>query len=252
MQLFSLFLCILFLCTENKRNCSSERWTIRSQSQKSSTWRASLGADSYLEAFLKSLSVENLASSNTTSTIVEFSLHAKWGEMEVSPSCWQRRASHLLHACGCCQDLLFSSRGVKWGVKGFSNTSASRHEAELSDHSLFFTPVKASSGLCCLLVYCGKLRCFLVSGFNGCAWKRASLKQQHPLLTWTFAVGAYPSEPLGRLVWHPHSVMSTFSVSSPSFMGFVGCVKTGTGMKSLLWGCVYSPNFLITSLYWAK
>lgn len=28
-------------------------------------------------------------------------------------------------------------------MKGFSNTSATRHEAELSDDSLFFTPVKA-------------------------------------------------------------------------------------------------------------
>lgn len=30
--------------------------------------------------------MENLASSITTSTIVEFSLHAEWAEMEASPA----------------------------------------------------------------------------------------------------------------------------------------------------------------------
>lgn len=43
------------------------------------------------------------------------------------------------------------AEGVKCGVKGSSSTSASGHEAELSNnssHSLFFIPVKALGWLC--------------------------------------------------------------------------------------------------------
>lgn len=79
-----------------------------------------------------------------------------------------------------------AAEGVKCGVKGFSNTSASGHEAEPSNNSscsLFFIPVKALSSfvglrlarLCCLHVYCGELRTFLVPGLM------VVLEQEHLL-----------------------------------------------------------------------
>lgn len=111
MQLFFLFLCALFSVLKTKRTFPRDELLyvpkVKCHPLEEGPWEQT----SYLEAFLKSLSVENLASSITSSTIVGFSLRAKWGEKEVSPSCWQRIASHLLHACGCCQDFLFSSRG---------------------------------------------------------------------------------------------------------------------------------------------
>lgn len=73
-----------------------------------------------------------------------------------------------------------AAEGVKCGVKGCSNTSASGHEAELSNNSscsVFFMPVKALGWVCrfkarevvlasCVPREAEDISCF---GFNGCA-----------------------------------------------------------------------------------